>query len=286
MSRLPVAAILIVCFSFQTSAAEDPVFSGPQAGEKLPPLKMKAVTGDDAGKEIDVVSQAGDRPLVIVFVHQRTRPAFGLMNTVTRFAASRPKDKLATGVCFLTDDATSTENWVKIVTQHLTKGITHGLSVDGLEGPGAYGLNRNVTLTILVAKEGSVTANFALIQPSIQADGPKVFKAVVDAMGGGRVPSVEQFSGQRNATRKPDRMRGGQVEEQIRPLLRGLINKQAKPEDVEKAAAEIEAFIEKNPAAGKEIGRIAKTIVTSGKLENYGTPKAQEYLRAWARRER
>jgi hypothetical protein len=31
------------------------------------------------------------------------------------------------------------------------------------------------------------------------------------------------------------------------------------------------------------VGRIARTIVEGGKLENYGTSRAQEYLRKWAK---
>jgi hypothetical protein len=35
-------------------------------------------------------------------------------------------------------------------------------------------------------------------------------------------------------------------------------------------------------ARKKELGRITKTIVDGGKLANYGTPAAQEYIKAWA----
>jgi uncharacterized protein (TIGR00369 family) len=35
-------------------------------------------------------------------------------------------------------------------------------------------LNRNVTLTVIVAKDQVVTANFPLVQPSVQADAPKI----------------------------------------------------------------------------------------------------------------
>ena len=55
---------------------------------------------------------------------------------------------------------------------------------EGKEGPGSYGLNRNVTLTILVGKEGKVTANFALVQPSTQADLPKILEEVAKVAGG------------------------------------------------------------------------------------------------------
>jgi anti-sigma factor RsiW len=51
---------------------------------------------------------------------------------------------------------------------------------------------------------------------------------------------------------------------------------------VDEAAAAVEAWIEKDEAARKEIARISNTIVNSGKLENYGTPRCQEILRKWA----
>jgi hypothetical protein len=173
---------------------QEPVFSGPQVGDKLAPFEIKGVFGPQAGKQIDLVSAAGEKPMVVVFVHERTRPAFGLTNTVMRFAASRAKDGLVSAVVFLTDDVTSTERWMKQVEQHFPQGVTMGISVDGVEGPGAYGLNRNVTLTVLVAKQNRVTANFALVQPSLQVDGPAIFKAMVDVLGGGKVPDIAEFS--------------------------------------------------------------------------------------------
>lgn len=69
----------------------------------------------------------------------------------------------------------------------------------------------------------------------------------------------------------------------MRPLLAPLIQKTATNEAVDIAAKAIEAFIEKDEVAKKELGRIASTIVNAGKLENYGTPPAQEYLRRWAK---
>ena len=48
-----------------------------------------------------------------------------------------------------------------------------GLSPDGAEGPGNFGLNKECMMTIVMAKDNVVTANFALVQPGI-ADAPKV----------------------------------------------------------------------------------------------------------------
>ena len=98
-----------------------------------------------------------------------------------------------TGVAFLTADATDTKNWIKRAVGALPKNVPLGIAEGGQEGPGAYGLNRNVAITILVAKEGKVVANFALVQPSLQADGPKILKEIVDVLGGGKVPSIEEL---------------------------------------------------------------------------------------------
>ena len=280
MTRAVVCGLMLTWFCAASRAADEPVFSGPQVGEKLPSFTIQGVLGDEAGKKIDLIARADGKPVLIVFVHQRTRPAFGLTNAVMRFAATRSKQGLVTGVCFLTDDATATENWVKRVSQNLVKGATHGISADGLEGPGAYGLNRNVALTVLVGKEGKVTANFALVQPGMKADGPKILAAIVEATGGGKVPPIEQFSGRRYAGKNKPR----DEVPNLRPLLSPVIDKSATPEQVDKAAAAVEEFIAKNEAARKEVGRIARTIVNSGKLENYGTSRAQEYLRKWAKK--
>ena len=41
------------------ASAEAPIFSGPQIGEKLPPLKVKGVLGAHAGKEFELIELAG-----------------------------------------------------------------------------------------------------------------------------------------------------------------------------------------------------------------------------------
>lgn len=258
--------------------AQERVFSGPQPGEKLPNFKMKGVVGPRANQEVDLVAEAGEGPVLLIFFHERTRPAFGLANTLTRFAASRSDKKLTAGVCFLTNDSTATENWLKLVTQHLTKEIPHGVSLDGLEGPGAYGLNRNVALTILVGVGGKVSANFALVQPSVQADGPKIVKAVVEASGGGDVPDIGKF-----APARYRRARDDARDPKLTGLVRALIAKDASKEDVEKAAQEVEEYVAQNRKARNQLGEIAERVVNSGRLNNYGTARAQEFLKEWAK---
>lgn len=213
MSRIRLLPLLVAILSAQTCRADDPVFSGPQVGEKLPPFKVKGVFGDLDGKEFDLIKRAEKKSVAMIFVHTLTRPGFGLTNTIMKFAATRSKAGLVSGVIFLTKDPTATEVWMRKVEKNFPKGIAYGLSLDGAEGPGAYGLNRNVTLTVLVGKAGTVTANLALVQPSLPADGPKILKAVADVTGGGKVPTIAELAGPRyrGQTRKaaPDRKKKG-----------------------------------------------------------------------------
>ena len=274
---------VLFCFTPELFAVEDPIFSGPQVGEKLPPMNVKGVIGDHSSKEFELIELAGEKPVFVVFVHARTRPAFGLTNAMMRYAATRKKDGLTSGVVFLTHDATSTEKWMNVVQKNFPKNIELGISPDGQEGPGAYGLNRNVTLTILVGKEGKVTANFALVQPSMQVDGPKILRAIVAAVGSGEVPDINSLSGPRYQGRQDQRMKAAEDPKLI-PLIRAVINKQATPDEVDAAAKKLEEYVQKNELAAKHFGRVTNTVVNSAKLGNYGTPTAQEYLKKWAKK--
>ena len=193
MLRSLVLVLVLVLGPSALLAQDKPAeFSGPQAGEKLTPFTTKAILGEQAGKEIDLVKSAAGKPVLIVFVHERNRPTVGLARLLGIYAATK-KSELTSGIVFLTPDATATEEWMKIAKGALPAGVPIGISTDGQEGPGAYGLNRKVQMTILVGKEDKVTANFALVQPSLQADGPKIAQAVVDALGGGKGPTIEEL---------------------------------------------------------------------------------------------
>ncbi|QDU27012.1 hypothetical protein ETAA8_20960 [Anatilimnocola aggregata] len=256
--------------------AVDVVFSGPQVGEQLPAFKVRGVLGDAAGKELDFVTQAAGKPLVLIFLHDVNRQSIGMLRTLSGYTVGREQDGLHTGVILLDDDATAAENTLKRISHALTPKAPTGVSPDGREGPGAYGLNRNVMLTILVGKDGKVTANFALVQPSLQVDLPKILDEVVK-VAGGKAPKLEELAGM------PARPAANEQDPNLRGLLTPVIRRDAQPEDVDRAAKRVEEYVANNEATRKEVGRIANTIIKAGKLKDYGTPRAQEYLQKWAK---
>ncbi|MEX2175440.1 MAG: hypothetical protein WD872_13845 [Pirellulaceae bacterium] len=181
---LAVAFALAMPVACSATAQDKPAeFSGPQVGEKLTPFTAQGVLGDSAGKEFDLVASAAGKPVVIVFVHEANRPSIGLARIVGSYAASKKASGLTSGLIFLSADATTTEAFIQRAAGALPQGLPVGISTDGQEGPGAYGLNRKVQMTILIGKENKVAANFALVQPSAQADAPKIIQAIAEATG-------------------------------------------------------------------------------------------------------
>lgn len=281
--QIIVYGLVMACSGYCVSsmaADEERLFSGPQVGEKLPEFEVRGVIEPHAGEMLNFVKRAKGEPLVLVFVHDVNRMSIGMTRILTQYTSSREKDGLHTGVVWLHEDPSEAEATIKRVKHALAPKAPVGVSLEGKEGPGSLGLNRKVTLTILVAKEGEVTANYPLVQPSLQVDLPKILKSVCD-VAGGPVPKLDELEGMREM--RPARPEKGAAETpNLRPYLAPLIRKDASDDDVDRGAKELEELAEKEPLVKKELGRIAKTIVDAGKVENYGTPKTQEYLKKWA----
>ena len=372
----PMFVLIAVWLLAATCLAQDTkdkkIFSGPQVGEGLPQFTMKRAFGEKAGTEFDLVDSAGDNAVVIVFIHKRSRPAFGLANSIMRYCNEVKGDSFHRGICFLTADPTETQNWLGRIKNYFPKSTPVGLSAEGIEGPGAYGLNRNVELTVLVGKKKKVTANFALVQPGAHVDGPNILAAIASAIGAKPNPDINKYLPNNQAAQdapiaidprlmtqfrkinakdasekavgeaidqieelikdnKPLQRQLGSVvrrwtrtkrineignaehqqtikqwekayapkmkrrmnpkgSDRARPdsklteLLRSVIQKSNTDEQVDSAAKAVEAYVDTNEAAAKELARITKTVTGSGKLANYGTPHAQKVLQRWAKK--
>lgn len=276
----------VLLFSLGTARADDEkVFSGPQKGEKLTGFKVLGVYDDLAGKELDFVARAEGKPLVLVFVHTLTRPSMAVTRVVTGYTKTLAKQGTHAYVVWLAKDRTEAEQYLKRAAGSLNFSVPVGISLDGVEGPGAYGLNRKVELTVLVAKDNKVVGNFALVQPSV-TDTPKiaeVIAATVDA----KAPTLKELQAlaapRRPAAPKPDpneKPRPGKRPEDPRlvELLRGVIRAQNEPDDVKKATEAVEKYVADDKAKQLELGEAAKFIESLG----YGTDPAKKQLRQWA----
>ena len=64
--------------------------------------------------------------------------------------------------------------------------------------------------------------------------------------------------------------------------MRAVIQKAASDDEVDAAARKVDAHIRAHANAKAQVHRIANRIIDAGKLENYGTARAQEHLKRWA----
>lgn len=278
MTRFMATIGLISIMLVSANAAEAPIFSGPQIGEELAPFAAVGVFDDLAGKKVDIVGDAQDGPLLLIFVHQVTRPSIGLTRTIVNYAAKQKAKGLTSGLVFLSEDPTKTEAWMRRAKRALPANVPPLISPDGMEGPGAYGLNRKMTMTVLVGNKGKVTANFPLIQPSLAVDAPKIGLAIVKVLGGDKQPTLEEMG---VAARRPgmqSRMNGI-----YRRMMAPVIQKTATPDEVKKAAEAVEKLAAKNAEFKARVAKAANLIVNSGRIKNYGTAEAQAYLKKWAK---
>jgi len=279
-------------------AAQDVKFSGPQKGEKTAAFKVFDV---GARKEIDYVADAKGAPLLIVFIHELSRPGAALMRALDDYGQIKQARGLRTVFVSLAEDRDGAERHLPQVVKSLNLKSPIGISLDGKEGPGAYGLNREVMITVLVAKENKVTANFAIISPN-ETDAPKIkgaadeiLKAAVEPPGGTPdelkteivrlreevLQLKEELAALKLKQQQPvpgARMRMEEKPKEDPALVnhcRRLIQQRATQEDLDAAVKDIEAFIAGNDELRKQYAGILGRVLDL----KYGNELGQAVIR-------
>ena len=187
---------------YQTKGKQ--IFSGPQKGEKLPALKVTSLFGDTKGEVFDPIKRTGNQTQILFFQDDSgvgIRGLFGFANAI-RQVNEKAEKELQVACIFLADEAnTITSRYARIFGRLRESGVSViAIASGGRNGPGSYGLNRNIAQTILVAKDGKVTWNFVSEQGLLFAD-PHILGAVAEAVGEKR----ETVAAWLNATGSDDR---------------------------------------------------------------------------------
>jgi hypothetical protein len=279
VSRILTIILVMLCATSITAAAQETalLFSGPQPGEKLPALNVTLAYGDDAGDTVNLVERAARRPTMLVIVNGSNRPAARLTRALMNFAEMH-EEHLFAGVAYLASDRSAALGQLKQAVSWWQVGPPVGVSIDGAEGPGSYGLNRNVNVTILVANEGRVIRNHALIQPS-ETDAPKILEDVV-AFAGGRVPSEAEVMFLSAPTRKlpAAKWRSAPADVTLRELMCAALA--AKDDNAARQAAEaVETYVGANRDRQVALGSAA-AILSEGRTRVRGKPIVK-HLSRW-----
>jgi len=255
----------------------DEIFSGPQTGEAMPELAALQLM-EESTEPVSIVPGAAEKLQMMIFVHERTRPAFGLLRGLATWSKELG-EKIDSSVVFLTDNVGETRQWSVNARRAIPDGARMFVSADGIEGPGAWGLNRNVTMTIVLGRDGKTLDNFAIVQPSALDDMTRVSASIAKVLG------IDSPTGEQLANWLGQRAMNGRAAPatvDIRPLLAPVIQKNATPEKVEAAAKKVAERAAEDSEFRVAVGNACRRIVGGGVLENYGTEPAQVWLKKWA----
>ena len=260
------------------------IYSGPQPGEKATKFEILELATEGGLEERTVDPSGRARPVVLVFLHAIERSMVPLLRVVDEYAGSRG-EKLSSHVVFLSGDRISGEQRMKAVNGSLKLKSKVGLSPDGVEGPGNYGLNKECMMTVVVTKDGQVTHNFALAQPGI-ADGGAIIKALATVSGDENPPAVETLAGARG-NMAPDRAgnrerMAGQEDfpgaVPTDPKLTGLLRQFIRPGNdeatVDRVLGEVKSYIKDDPDLKKQAVDGWTRVLHFG--DRYGAPYARE----------
>ncbi|HEV7406236.1 MAG TPA: hypothetical protein VGO11_25030 [Chthoniobacteraceae bacterium] len=286
LAPFTVLALLAAALVLSSAlAAGDPIFSGPQPGEKTTSFKVIEIGGGADGTERDPVRDDAGAPTVLVFVHTVERSLLPLLRVIEQYGVER-KERIKTEVIFLAADRRSGEERVRAVQGSLKLRARVGLSPDGAEGPGNFGLNKECMMTIVAAKDNVVTANFALVQPGI-ADAPKVIAALAKTCGDAEPPNVEALTAKLPGARAQGDMKAKEpfpgavpTDAKLNGLLREFIRPTNDDATADRVLAEVKAHIAGNADLKKQALDGWTRVLHFG--DAYGTPYSrkigQEFL--------
>ncbi len=91
------------------------------------------------------------------------------------------KQPWAMSVIVSTDDVNEAEKSFAVLDPRYPKNLLVGVSKDGAAGPPAYGLDKNLTATVIVAKNGIVLHNLPYVGNAFYTQ-PHILGAIADAM--------------------------------------------------------------------------------------------------------
>jgi len=186
------AAILCLGICCPAARGDDPR-SGPQVGEMVEGFEFEIATGDDAGKKIDPLQQFKDKPLLMIFEGEMTRPGFGLLRVLDKYGRHRQPEGLEVLIVRVGDDRAAVARHAKLLYDMYDVKSTAGTATSGGKlGPKNYNLSDDVEMTLLlVDKQRKVLFNVARRAPERQ-DFDDIRKAIDKLLGPSPVPFPEK----------------------------------------------------------------------------------------------
>ncbi|GAA5508873.1 hypothetical protein [Novipirellula caenicola] len=173
MKNFLVLGLALALVSATTATAEQPakkggLKSGLQPGEKVGPFYVTKCAGaeDDGvaeGKNLCYRCRNGSKPQVMVFTRSNDPKVAELVKKLDEAVASNEESKLRVFVNVLNEDKDDASDIAKkFVSTTSVKNIPFVVPNENANGPDNYGINPKADVTVVMANEGNVKANYAV----------------------------------------------------------------------------------------------------------------------------
>lgn len=143
------------------ASADEPT-SGLEVGKSAPGFEMQVATGDEAGKAVDYLKKWDKKPVLVIFVGEMTRPAFGLLQQLDKYGRLRQPEGLEVLIVRVAADAEAANRQAQVLFEKYEVKSPSGTVAEGKAGPKDYGLNEDAQVTVLLLdKQHKVAHNLA-----------------------------------------------------------------------------------------------------------------------------
>ena len=157
----------------------DPVYSGPQPGEQLRGFPVTPPTRTGRDEDFDPVALAAGKPHFLMFVDD-----MDLGEDISAWAKVREIHQNSRTGLAATAVILGHEPPTGSFFNLLKRMFQIGYAPEGRDGPGAYGLDRNIRMTILIADaKGKVLYNFPYREAPVDFPDPAVMGALAEVVG-------------------------------------------------------------------------------------------------------
>jgi hypothetical protein len=165
MIRILSTAVTLLTLIVWQSAILAQTKSGPDAGSKVEPLKVKAITGSHAGEELDFAAAREGKPTVYIFIQadRFDRPVARFLKVLDQDLGMDRQDVAIVAV-WLTDDVDKTAEYLPRAQQSMNLQQTSLTVFPGDKGgPQGWSINDRAHLTAVIAGENRVVASFGYV---------------------------------------------------------------------------------------------------------------------------
>jgi hypothetical protein len=159
---------VLVLIGCGTAQADDPV-SGLKVGEAAPEFQFAAAVGDDAGKTVNPMKVAADKPVLLIFISDLNRQGFALLKQLDKYGRLRQPEGLEVVIVRSAADRDEAARHAKLLYDLYDVKSLAGVAEEGKTGPKDYNLHEDAKITVLlVDRKHKVVFNQARRAPDRQ----------------------------------------------------------------------------------------------------------------------